>query len=83
MTRPKKGEVVETNSPFKRMRLDAHMTQEQLARDIEVAVSTVRRWEKGQTEPTFTIAQMKNFCKATEKSFADLPDSLIPGKSPA
>ena len=81
MTRPKKSQRQETNSPFKRLRLNVKLSQEQLAREIGVAVSTIRRWEKGQAEPTMTVSQMKQFCKAVEKNFEDLPDSLLPSSS--
>ena len=78
MTRPKKDQPQQTNSPFKKLRLKAQLSQEQLAREIGVAVSTVCRWEKGQAEPTMTVLQMKNFCKAVDRSLEDLPDSLLP-----
>ncbi len=78
MTRPKKSQRQETNSPFKRLRLNVKLSQEQLAREIGVAVSTIRRWEKGQAEPTMTVAQMKQFCRAVKHQFDDLPDSLLP-----
>ena len=78
MTRPKKSQRQETNSPFKRMRLNVKLSQEQLAREIGVAVSTIRRWEKGQAEPTMTVLQMKEFCRAVKKSFDELPNSLMP-----
>lgn len=81
MTRPKKSQRQETNSPFKRLRLNVKLSQEQLAREIGVAVSTIRRWEKGQAEPTMTVSQMKQFCKAVEKNFEELPDSLLPSGS--
>ncbi|MEM7594225.1 MAG: helix-turn-helix transcriptional regulator [Cyanobacteria bacterium P01_A01_bin.83] len=81
MTRPKKHQHQETNSPFKRLRLSVKLSQEQLAREIGVAVSTIRRWEKGQAEPTMTVAQMKEFCKAVHKKFEDLPSSLLPNDS--
>ena len=81
MTRPKKSQRQETNSPFKRLRLNVKLSQEQLAREIGVAVSTIRRWEKGQAEPTMTVSQMKQFCKAVEKNFEDLPESLMPSGS--
>lgn len=77
MTRPRKGETQETNSPLKRMRLDARLSQEAIARDIGVAVSTIRRWEKSQAEPTMTVQQMKSFCEAVGKSLNELPDSLL------
>lgn len=78
MTRPKKNQPQQTNSPFKKLRLNAQLSQEQLAREIGVAVSTVRRWEKGQAEPTMTILQMKNFCHAVDRTLEELPDSLLP-----
>lgn len=81
MTRPKKSQHQETNSPFKRLRLNVKLSQEQLAREIGVAVSTIRRWEKGQAEPTMTVAQMKDFCNAVKKNFDDLPNSLLPSKN--
>jgi transcriptional regulator with XRE-family HTH domain len=46
-----------------------------------VSVSTVRRWEKGEAEPTMTVYQMKAFCKAVNKTLDELPDSLMPPKS--
>ena len=78
MTRPKKSQPQETNSPFKRLRLAAKLSQEHLAREIGVAVSTIRRWEKGQAEPTMTVAQMKAFCAAVNQKFEELPNSLLP-----
>ena len=78
MNRPKCNQPQQTNSPFKRLRLNARLSQEVLARKIGVAVSTIRRWEKGQTEPTMTIKQTKAFCRAVKQYFDDLPDSLSP-----
>ncbi len=78
MNRPRKDQIQLTNSPFKKLRLEARLSQESIARDIGVAVSTIRRWEKGITEPTMTVGQMKNFCRAVDYSFEDLPDSLLP-----
>ena len=53
MTRPKKHQRQETNSPFKKLRLNVKLSQEQLAREIGVAVSTIRRWEKGQSRTNY------------------------------
>jgi len=52
MNRPASNTLQKTNSPFKQLRLDAKLSQEELARKIGVVVSTVRRWEKGEAEPT-------------------------------
>ena len=76
--RPARNKRQDTNSPFKRLRLNAYKSQEQLAREIGVAISTIRRWEKGKAEPTMTVVQMKGFCKAVKKSLDELPDSLLP-----
>ncbi len=77
MARPKKDVPQHTNSPFKKLRLDVRLSQEQLAMEIGVAVSTVRRWEKGQCEPTMTRAQMARFCTCICATFENLPDSLV------
>jgi DNA-binding XRE family transcriptional regulator len=81
MARPKKGQPQETDSPFKKLRLEAGLTQDDLVRLIGIANSTIRRWERGEAEPTMTVAQMKAFCKAVNKTLEELPDSLVPPKS--
>ncbi len=81
MTRPRKNKLQYTNSPFKKLRLKAKLTQEQLARDMGVAVSTIRRWEKGQAEPTMTVSQMKSFCNSVQITLDELPNSLLPGSA--
>ena len=78
MSRPRKNQPLTTNSPLKQLRLNAKITQEQLAQDIGVAVSTIRRWEKGQAEPTMTVQQMKAFCNTVQISLDNLPNSLLP-----
>ena len=76
--RPRKNQTIQTNSPLRRMRQEADLSQEELAKRIGVSVSTIRRWERGQAEPTFTIAQTRRFAQAVGKSFEELPDSLLP-----
>jgi transcriptional regulator with XRE-family HTH domain len=76
MARPKKGEPQETDSPLKQLRVASGLTQEDLARLIDVSVSSIRRWERGLAEPTMTVLQMKAFCKAVGKSLDELPDYL-------
>jgi putative transcriptional regulator len=81
MARPKKGQPQETESPFKKLRLEAGLSQDDLVRLMGVANSTIRRWERGEAEPTMTVAQMKAFCKAINKTLDELPDSLLPMRS--
>lgn len=66
-----------TKSPFREIRLNVKLSQEQLAREIGVVSSTIRRWEKGETEPTMTVKQMKEFCRSVGRKLDDLPDSFL------
>ena len=76
MARSSTHEVQKTCSPLKKLRLKAKLSQQQLATDTGVAVSTIRRWEKGQTEPTMTVLQMKSFCNSLQITLDNLPNSL-------
>ncbi|MFB8790398.1 MAG: helix-turn-helix transcriptional regulator [Potamolinea sp.] len=78
MNKKKTGEQKESNSPLARLREAAELSQEELAGLIDVSVSTVSRWERGLAEPTMTVYQMKDFCKAVNKTLEELPDSLLP-----
>jgi transcriptional regulator with XRE-family HTH domain len=64
------------DNEFKKLRKKARLTQEQLAGKIGVAVSTIRRWEHGQSEPTMTREQMDRFCAAVNQQFKKLPQKL-------
>lgn len=77
MARPKKGQQTDTNSPIKKLREAAELSQEELARLMNVSVSAISRWERGLAEPTMTVAQMKAFCRAIGKTLEELPDLLI------
>ncbi len=81
MARPKKGQPQETDSPFKKLRLAAGLSQEDLVRVTGISGSSISRWERGLAEPTMTVYQMKAFCKAVNKSLDELPDSLLPPQS--
>ncbi len=78
MARPKKGQPQETDSPFKKLRLAAGLSQEDLVRLTGLSGSSISRWERGLAEPTMTVYQMKAFCKAVNKTLDELPDSLLP-----
>jgi putative transcriptional regulator len=66
---------------FKRLRKINGLTQEALAGKIGVAVSTIRRWEHGQSEPTMTREQMERFCTAVNQEFTKLPKFLAVTRS--
>lgn len=65
----------ENELPFQKLREDANLSQEELAVRIGVSGSTIRRWEKGD-EPTMSVRQMREFCRAVGVSFDELPDYL-------
>lgn len=81
MNRPKKNQPQKTSSPLKELRLNAKLSQEKLANKIGVSVSTIRRWEKGDAEPTMTIDQVKKFIRTVDRDLDDLPNSLLPNHS--
>ncbi|MGL5941910.1 MAG: helix-turn-helix domain-containing protein [Waterburya sp.] len=82
MSRPKKlSGIQESDNTFRRLRKSTSLTQENLARRLGVAVSTIRRWEKSQAEPTMTVHQMKCLCSAVNKRFEQLPDQLATKKA--
>ncbi|MBK1987276.1 helix-turn-helix transcriptional regulator [Sphaerospermopsis aphanizomenoides BCCUSP55] len=70
-----KQENQESNrgSPLKDLREAAGLSQEQLARQLDVSLSTVRRWEKGKVEPSLTREKWVKFCSLLKVSFESLP----------
>ena len=68
--------VKDTDNEITKLRKNASLTQEELARALGMAVSTIRRWEKGKCEPTMQVRQMKAFCEAVQVKFEELPQSL-------
>lgn len=45
------------NEEFKRLRESRHLTQEQLAKELEVSRSSIGMYEKGQREPSFEMLE--------------------------
>ena len=69
----------ETLSPLKHLREQANLTQEQLAYRLGVAVSTIRRWERGGVEPSLTIAEWRKLCQIVGTNLNELPEKLSSG----
>ena len=70
-------QVLDTDHEITKLRKNARLTQEALAHAIGITVSTIRRWEQGQCEPTMQIWQMKAFCEAVNVQFEQLPPFLV------
>lgn len=58
------------------IREELGMTQAQFAVALGIDTSTVSRAERGMSEPSFTILQIKKLCQMTGKSAQELPDYL-------
>lgn len=74
--RRKNLEILPGDNHFRRLRKAAQLSQEELAKAIDVVVSTIRRWEKGSQEPTMTLEQTRKYCNAVKIPFDALPDRL-------
>jgi transcriptional regulator with XRE-family HTH domain len=66
----------ENESPLKKLREEAGLSQQELASGIGVGVTTVSRWERGVSEAMLTVPQMKALCKILGKSIEELPDEF-------
>lgn len=66
--------IVGGESPLKQIREALNLSQEAFAREIGVSLVTVGRWERGQTPPTFTLAQIKSFRRLINRLGIDLED---------
>ena len=63
---------------IKIIRQKAFMTQEEFARNLNVAFSTVNRWESGKTHPNMTaMKQLKIFCDENNISFDELQNAWL------
>lgn len=51
-------------------RVDAKLTQKEVAEALKVANNTIVAWEKGTTEPT--ISQMKELCRLYGRPIDDI-----------
>ena len=55
---------------IKRIRQRSFLTQQDFAKKIGVAFSTVNRWETGKTVPNFkTMKRIQSFCKCNNIEF--------------
>lgn len=75
----------EPTSPLKRLRLQAGITQAELARRIPdksgtkpISQRAVSAWERGEYQPELTIPQMKALCRALGVTLDELPDECGP-----
>lgn len=69
---------MDLSTSIKKVRQKTFMTQEEFAKELGVAFSTVNRWEKGKTTPNLAaMKQMKDFCQRNGISFEEVEDAWI------
>lgn len=67
-------------SAFKMLRDKLKMSQTDFAKELEVTVATLSRWENGWHEPALNMRQIKSLNHLLTKarlSFYDLPDEIV------
>ena len=63
---------------IKKIRQKSFMTQEEFASELNVAFSTVNRWENGKTIPNMTaMKQLKVFCEKNNISFDEVEQAWL------
>lgn len=68
---------------MKKLREEAGLSQQALSHRIGVAVTTISRWERGESVAMLTVPQMKALCRVFGKSIEELPDEFGPVKRAA
>ena len=63
---------------IKIIRQKAFLTQEAFAKELQVAYTTVNRWESGKIRPSISaMKQIKQFCELHSIPFDDLQNASI------
>jgi|P827metagenome_2_1110787.scaffolds.fasta_scaffold24350_2 DNA-binding transcriptional regulator YiaG len=69
---------MDLSTAIKIIRQKSFLTQEQFANELNVAFSTVNRWEKGKTIPNLAaMKQIKEYCERNNLSFEELEDAWL------
>lgn len=79
MIEPNGLKVEVGESPLKAIRNLLGMSQQQFANWLEMSMSTLSRWERGEGTPVFTPGQFKLLLAALKEkglSINDIPDDL-------
>lgn len=69
---------MDLSNEIKIIRQQAFLTQEAFAKELNVAFSTVNRWESGKTHPNMSaMKKISEFCNSHDISFADLQNAWL------
>lgn len=63
---------------IKRMRQRCFLTQDDFAKELHVAFSTVNRWESGKAKPNFTaMKNIKEFCLKNNIEYSGIEEAWL------
>ena len=63
---------------IKKIRQRCFLTQEAFAKELEVAFSTVNRWEGGKAKPNFlAMKNIKSFCEKNSIDYSDVEEAWL------
>ncbi len=63
---------------IKRLRQRCLLTQQAFAKEIQVAYSTVNRWEGGKSKPNLiAMKNIKGFCIKNDIDYADIEEAWL------
>ncbi len=63
---------------IKKIRQRCLLTQEEFAKEVQVAFSTVNRWEGGKAKPNFTaMKNIKKFCLKNDIDSASVEEAWL------
>lgn len=63
---------------IKRLRQRCFLTQSEFAKEVQVAFSTVNRWEGGKAKPNLTaMKNIKEFCFRNDLEYQDLEEAWL------
>lgn len=54
-------------------RRELELTQDEVAKALDVSSQTISNWEKGRSVPNLTIGQMKILCNVLRCNLSDIP----------
>ncbi|KXB43232.1 hypothetical protein HMPREF3188_01577 [Tissierellia bacterium KA00581] len=63
---------------IKRLRTRCFLTQENFSKKLNVAFSTVNRWEQGKSKPNLVaMKNIKAFCEENHIDYTDIEDAWL------
>ena len=66
------------SNTIKKMRQKFFLSQEEFAKELNVSVSTINRWETGKVKPNLTaMKKLKRFCEKNNLKFDALESEWL------